>query len=231
MIAPQHTPKTQFLLGSKRMGNFWPFLKLSLDFFPPHSIKRHLMMKLFCQTSSRGQNRRGRPGQSSRSSHFSNHASPSTCCNTAKMPPAHDEHTPSSCSPAASFAPRQGSPHYPTGQDKSIPDRPGHEQTAVTAADCKTWSLTAAASGTESVLTMRSSPHHFCSQGLSSQLRMVHFTQQPAAPAVLPSELYFLEGCTSQESRYSSQTRTGKVSPMALYRAKQMEVDWVHRAQ
>lgn len=70
MIAPQHTPETQFLLGSNRMGNFWPFLNLSLDFFPPHSTERHLMLKLFCQTSSRGQNRRGRSGQSSRSSHF-----------------------------------------------------------------------------------------------------------------------------------------------------------------
>lgn len=157
---------------------------------------------------------------------FFNHASPSTCCNTAKMPPAHNEHAPSSSSPADSFAPTQGSPRYPTGQDKSIPDRPGHEQTAVTAADSKMRSLTTADSGTESDFTMRSSPHRFCSQGLSNQFGIVHFTQRTAVSAVLPRELYF-PGIALQLTDMLKQT----ASAMALYKAKQMEVDWVHCAQ
>lgn len=96
------------------------------------------------------------------------------------MPPAHNDHASSCSSPAASFAPRQGSPHYPTGQDKIIPDRTGHQQAAVTAAKGKMWRLTTAASSTESVLTMKSSPHRFHSQGLPKQFGIAHCTQRPA---------------------------------------------------
>lgn len=103
------------------------------------------------------------------------------------MPPAHNERAPSSSSPAASFAPRPGTPRYPTGQNKSTPNRPGHEQTAVTAADGKTRSLTAywaADNSTESVFTMRSSPHRFCCQGLFSRLIQGQALHTAAAPAL-----------------------------------------------
>lgn len=111
----------------------------------------------------------------------------STCFNTAKMPPAHNERVPSSSSSADSFASTPGTPCYPPSQNKSMPNWPGHEQTAVTAADGKTWSLTAyqaADSSTESVFPMRSSPHSFCSRGLFNQL-MRHRTLHTAAAPVL----------------------------------------------
>lgn len=48
---------------------------------------------------------------------FLRRASPSTCCNTGKMPPAHREHAPCSPSPAASFPLTPGMPRYPTGTE------------------------------------------------------------------------------------------------------------------
>lgn len=128
--------KHNFFLPPLGMGKPQEGQKVSLDFFPPHSTKKTANAEtVLPDLESWGQNRPGRSGQSSRCSHFSIMRLPAHAATRQKCL----QHTMSMLPPPPAQQPalpqaRQGSPHYPTGQDKSIPDRPGHEQTAVTAA-------------------------------------------------------------------------------------------------
>lgn len=98
------------------------------------------------------------------------HASRSTGCNTTKTPRAHHQ---SSLlpQPRGQMCPDNGYPTLPRQLNKSTPNQPGHEQTAVAAADGKKQSLStsrAADNSSESASTQRGSfhHHHSCSQGL-----------------------------------------------------------------
>lgn len=144
------------------------------------------------------------------------------------MLPARNDCAPSSSSPAVCFAPKPGTPHYPTSQNKSTLHQPGHEQTAVQQPTAKrrasphTRRLLTALS--QSLFTMRSSPHHFCSPGLFQQTDLEQSTYKVVAPAL--SSDHF-PGIVLQLVDTLKQT----ACTMALYKAKQMEVDQVHCAQ
>lgn len=229
MITIQHTPVTQPLLATIRMGKFQKGQKVSLDFFPPHSFHQETSNAetVLPDLESWGQNRPGRSGQSSRRSHFSimhltAHAATQQKCLQhimTMLPPAPAQQPVLPQDKVAHIILLARTKSFQIGQGIN------KQQLLQPRARCGGSPLLLAALNLSSpwralpiVPTLKDFPSN-------SGSHIAH-SGRPAVPAALPSELHF-PGIALQLTDTHKQT----ASAMALHKAKQMEVDWVHSAQ